>query len=196
MMTSKTPTLAFDLERDVRALGAMAANLTPYLYEKELYGYLSGDLPRLTVGGLLMRLYRLSRLSDHLSAEQQNIVQDAAINLEAEQAEWGVHYELKVQQELEARLNSLSRFLDECREGNSTCAANYPSEAEKRIMIEHLRREAAELEVLTPELETRLRQVDSQLRRLLTDGPFITDPILQEVYPRDEFWWLYGYIAG
>lgn len=196
MMTSKTPTLAFDLERDVRALGAMAANLTPYLYEKELYGYLSGDLPRLTVGGLLMRLYRLSRLSDHLSAEQQNIVQDAAINLEAEQAEWGVHYELKVQQELEARLNSLSRFLEECREGNSTCAANYPSEAEKRIMIEHLRREAAELEVLTPELETRLRQVDSQLRRLLTDGPFITDPILQEVYPRDEFWWLYGYIAG
>lgn len=196
MMTSKTPTLAFDLERDVRALGAMAANLTPYLYEKELYGYLSGDLPRLTVGGLLMRLYRLSRLTDQLSAEQQNIVQDAAINLEAEQAEWGVHYELKVQQELEARLNSLSRFLEECREGNSTCAANYPSEAEKRIMIEHLRREAAELEVLTPELETRLRQVDSQLRRLLTDGPFITDPLLQEVYPRDEFWWLYGYIAG
>lgn len=196
MMTSKTPTLAFDLERDVRALGAMAANLTPYLYEKELYGYLSGDLPRLTVGGLLMRLYRLSRLTDQLSAEQQNIVQDAAINLEAEQAEWGVHYELKVQQELEARLISLSRFLEECREGNSACAENYPIEAEKRIIIEHLRREAAELEVLTPELETRLRQVDSQLRRLLTDGPFITDPILQEVYPRDEFWWLYGYIAG
>lgn len=195
-MTKKMPMLAFDLERDVRTLGTMAANLTPYLYEKELYGYLSGDLPRLTVGGLLMRLYRLSRLSDHLSAEQQNIVQDAAINLEAEQAEWGVHYEMKVQQELEARLHSLSRFLEECHEGNSTCAENYPIEAEKRIIIEHLRREAAELGVLTPELETRLRQVDSQLRRLLTDGPFITDPILQEVYPRDEFWWLYGHIAG
>lgn len=194
-MTKKTPTLAFDLERDVRALGAMAANLTPYLYEKELYGYLSGDLPRLTVGGLLMRLYRLSRLSDHLSAEQQSIVQDAAINLEAEQAEWGVHYELKLQQELEARLNALSRFLEECREGNSACAASYPVEAEKRVIIEHLRREAAELEVLTPELETRLRQLDHQLRRALTEGPFISDPILQGVYPRDEFWWLYGYIS-
>lgn len=195
-MNKKTPTLAFDLARDVRAVGAMAANLTPYLYEKELYGYLSGDLPRLTVGGLLMRLYRLSRLRDHLSAEQQNVVQDAAINLEAEQAEWGVHYEAKVQQELAARLNALGRFVEECREGNSACAASYPVEAEKRVIIEHLLREAAELEVLEPELETRLHQIDSQLRRLLTEGPFITDPLLQSIYPRDEFWWLYGYIGG
>jgi hypothetical protein len=195
-MTKKTPTLAFDLARDVRALGAMAANLTPYLYEKELYGYLSGDLPRLTVGGLLMRLYRLTRLSDHLSAEQQNVVQDAAINFEAEQSEWSVHYEHKLQQELETRLNALARFLEECREGNAACAASYPIEAEKRTIIEHLRREAIEREVMPPELEARLRQLDNQLRRLLTDGEFISDPILQEVYPRDEFWWLYGYIPG
>ena len=195
-MKKKTPTLAFDLARDVRAVGAMAANLTPYLYEKELYGYLSGELPRLTVGGLLMRLYRLSRLSNQLSAEQQNTVQDAAINLEAEQSEWGVHYEAKIQQELEARINALTRFLEECREGNSTCAANYPIEAEKRVIIEHLRREAEELNVLPPELDTRLHQLDNQLRRLLTEGPFITDPMLEEVYPRDEFWWLYGFIAG
>ena len=195
-MTKKTPTLAFDLARDVRALGAMAANLTPYLYEKELYGYLSGDLPRLTVGGLLMRLYRLSRLSDQLTAEQQNIVQDAAINLEAERAEWGVHYEGKLQQELDARLNALARFLEECRDAHAGCAASYPIEAEKRTIIEHLRREAAEFEVFTPELEARLRQLDNLLRRLLTDGPFISDPILQDVYPRDGFWWLYGYVAG
>ena len=195
-MTKKTPTLAFDLARDVRALGAMAANLTPYLYEKELYGYLSGDLPRLTVGGLLMRLYRLTRLSDHLSAEQQNVVQDAAINFEAEQSEWSVHYEHKLQQELETRLNGLARFLEEWREGNAACAASYPIEAEKRTIIEHLRREAIEREVMPPELEARLRQLDNQLRRLLTDGEFISDPILQEVYPRDEFWWLYGYIPG
>jgi len=195
-MTKKTPTLAYDLERDVRALGAMAANLTPYLYEKELYGYLSGDLPRLTVGGLLMRLYRLSRLSDHLSAEQQNVVQDAAINLEAEQSEWSVHYELKLQQELDARLTALQRFLEECREGNSACAASYPVEAEKRVIIEHLRREAIEGGVFTPELETRLRHIDAQLHRLLTEGPFISAPILEEVYPRSEFWWMYGTLPG
>lgn len=195
-MTKKTPTLAYDLERDVRALGAMAANLTPYLYEKELYGYLSGDLPRLTVGGLLMRLYRLSRLSNHLSAEQQNVVQDAAINLEAEQSEWSVHYELKLQQELDARLTALQRFLEECRDSNSACAASYPVEAEKRVIIEHLRREAIERGVFTPELDTRLRHLDAQLRRLLTDGPFISAPILTEVYPRAEFWWMYGTLPG
>jgi hypothetical protein len=194
-MTDKSPALAYDLARDVRALGAMAANLTPYLYEKELYGYLSGDLPRLTVGGLLMRLYRLERLRDHLSPEQQNMVQDARINFEAEQSEWSVHYEMKLQQELEARLNALQRYLEDCREKRASCAEEYPVQAEKRLIIEHLSREAARLDVLSPEHQTRLRQLDTQLRRLLTDGPFITDPLLQEVYPRDEFWWMYGAIS-
>jgi len=194
-MTDKSPALAYDLARDVRALGAMAANLTPYLYEKELYGYLSGDLPRLTVGGLLMRLYRLERLRDHLSPEQQNMVQDARINFEAEQSEWSVHYEMKLQQELEARLNALQRYLEDCREKRASCAEEYPVQAEKRLIIEHLSREAARLDVLSPEHQTRLRQLDTQLHRLLTDGPFITDPLLQEVYPRDEFWWMYGTIS-
>lgn len=195
-MTKNTPTLAYDLERDVRTLGAMAANLTPYLYEKELYGFLSGDLPRLTVGGLLMRLYRLTRLTDHLTPEQQTIVQDAAINLEAEQAEWGVHYDLKLQQELDARLTALHRFLEECRDASRGCGANYPIEAEKRVIIEHLRQEAIERGVFTPEHEARLRQIDAHLRRLLAEGPFISAPILEAVYPRREFWWLYGTIPG
>ena len=43
-MSKHPPKLAFDLERDVRILSAMASSLTPYLYENEMYGYLEGDL--------------------------------------------------------------------------------------------------------------------------------------------------------
>jgi hypothetical protein len=194
-MSANPPTLAFDLDRDVRILSTMASNLTPYLYEQEMYGYLGGDLPKLTLGGLLMRLHRLCRLDNVLSPEQQNQVQDARINFEAECSKWAVHYEHKLQHELLSRAQALIQFLDECGEDVPNCAASYPSQAEKRTMIEHLRAEAEEHEVLSEELDALVKQVDQKLRRVLQEGEFITDTRLQSVYPSDQFWWMYGYIA-
>ncbi|NDJ75615.1 MAG: hypothetical protein GYB65_05090 [Chloroflexi bacterium] len=192
-MTDKPPTLAFDLERDLRTLAAMASNLTPYLYEQELYGHLSGDLPRLTLGGLLLRLHRLSALSDILDPEQQTVVHDARLNFEAERAQWAVHYDNKLQFELQARVEALARFLDECAREDSACAVEYPIQAEKRTMIEHLRAEAAERNIPTNDLVPRLAQVDTRLKRSTREGAFISDARLVPAYPQDRYWWLYSY---
>ncbi len=193
-MTTTPPKLAFNLDRDVEVLSVMASSLTPYLYENELYGYLSGTMPRLTVGGLLLRLYRLSHLDAHLTSEQQNQVQDAHINFEAECSKWAVHYENKLRRELHTRLDALNQFLKECADDAQGCTGGYPVQAEKRIMIHHLREEAAEHEVLAEELELQIVQTDERLRRLFKEGQFITDERLKPVYPEDTFWWLYGYI--
>ncbi|MBN1203269.1 MAG: hypothetical protein JXJ20_15585 [Anaerolineae bacterium] len=193
-MSNRVPTLAFNLEHDVQALAAMASNLTPYLYEKEMYGYLSNDLPKLTLGGLLLRLYRLSHLEESLNAEQQNLVQNARINFEAAASEWAVHYEGKLQHELQVRIDVLSRFLNECGDDLQSCAAYYPVQAEKRTMIEHLRDEAREHDCLSEELDAQLQQVDNRLRRTVDDGDFIFDDRLQDVYPRSRFWWLYAHV--
>lgn len=193
-MSTKPPTLAFDLDRDLRALATMASNLTPYLYEDEMYGYLSGDLPNLTLGGLLLRLYRLGHLEDLLDADQQTMLQDARINFEAECAKWAVHYETKLQQELHARLDAFDQFLNECGDDLPSCAANYPVQAEKRTIIEHLNDELVELEARPEEIENRLRHIDQKLRRLLVESDFISDERLEAVYPKGRFWWMYGYI--
>ena len=193
-MSTKPPTLAFDLERDLRALATMASNLTPYLYEDEMYGYLSGDLPNLTSGGLLLRVYRLGHLEDLLDADQQTMLQDARINFEAECAKWAVHYETKLQQELHARLDAFDQFLNECGDDLPSCAANYPVQAEKRTIIEHLNDELVELEARPEEIENRLRHIDQKLRRLLVEGDIISDERLEAVYPKHRFWWMYGYI--
>ncbi len=193
-MSTKPPTLAFDLDRDLRALATMASNLTPYLYEDEMYGYLSGDLPNLTLGGLLLRLYRLGRLENLLDADQQTMLQDSRINFEAECAKWAVHYETKLQQELHARLDALDQFLNECGDDLPSCAANYPVQAEKRTIIEHLNDELVELEARPEEIENRLRHIDQKLRRLLVESDFISDERLAAVYPKGRFWWMYGYI--
>jgi len=193
-MSTPPPKLAFNLERDVRVLAAMASSLTPYLYEDELYGYLAGDLPKLTLGGLLLRLHRLTCLEDSLSAEQQTLLHDARINLEAERANWSVHFENKVKRELRARLEALELFVRECDEDAQPCVAYYPAQAEKRTIIHHLAEEASELEILEDDLRARIRQVDQKLHALLRKGEFITDEVLKPAYPPDVFWWLYAYV--
>lgn len=193
-MTTTPPKLAYDLDHDVEVLAAMASSLTPYLYEDEIYGYLGGDMPRLTLGGLLLRLFRLSRLEDHLSAEQLVQVQDAHINFDAERSKWAVHYENKIQRELLMRIESLERFLKDCVEDAQGCAAGYPTESEKRTMIHHLYQEANEQDVVPHDIQLRMHEVDGQLRRVFREGEFITDERLKGVYPPDTFWWLYGHV--
>jgi hypothetical protein len=194
-MSSKPPTLAFDLERDLRTLAAMASNLTPYLYENDIYGYLAGDLPDLTLGGLLLRLYRLSRLGDVLAAEQQTVVKDAQLNFEAERSQWAVHYEEKLRRELSARLDALARYLGECREDIGACASEYPVQAEKRTIIKHLVDEANAHDALPDDLRERVPALDQQLKRHFQEGSFvIADDRLKPVYPPRKFWWLYGFI--
>lgn len=195
-MTTHPPKLAYDLDRDLRVLVAMASSLTPYLYEDEVYGQLGGDLPRLTLGGLLMRLYRLTHLDNVLDARQQDMVRDARLNFEAEKSEWRAHYEKKLQHELQSRIEALDYFVRECVEDPTTCVASYPSQSEKRTMIEHLAAEARDLNVMTEELVARLAQLDQRLRRVLVNDDFVmTDDRLKAVYPPERFWWLYAHIG-
>jgi len=196
-MNSHPPKLAFDLERDVRTLSAMASSLTPYLYEAEVFGHLDSDMPRLTLGGLLLRLHRLTSIENLLDVDQQNLVHDARLNFEAERAKWAVHYENKILQELRARLTALEQFLHECGEKRAGCAADYPVQAEKRTMIHHLAHEAARLNILPDDLAAHLKLLDQKLRQLLTEdgSEFVTDERLSVAYPRSTYWWMYSYIS-
>ena len=193
-MSTSVPKLAYDLSRDVQTLAAMASNLTPYMYEDEVFGHLSGDLPRLTLGGVLLRLYRLSRLEAYLDDAQRTLARDAQINFDAERARWAVHYEQKLQRELDVRTNALAQFLADCAREQG-CATEYPMQAEKRTMIAHLREEAAEHDVLTDGHIARIEQLDAVMRRLTQTGPFVyMDERLTEVYPQARFWWLYHHV--
>ncbi|GAB4420865.1 MAG: hypothetical protein Kow00106_17580 [Anaerolineae bacterium] len=194
-MSHSHPQLAFDLDRDVRALVAMAAHLTPWLYEDELYGYVGGNLPRLTLGGLLLRLYRLERLGSHLSAEQLLQVQGARAQFDQARSQWAVHYEQKLRRELEARVHAFEQFLTDCEEDLSACALNYPVQAEKRTIIHHLVQEASALEIFENRLHGRIKELDRRLQGILQQGECLADERLCAVYSPTEFWWMYGSIA-
>lgn len=194
-MSHSHPKLAFDLDRDVRSLAAMAAHLTPWLYEDELYGHVGGNLPRLTLGGLLLRLYRLERLGSHLSAEQQLQVHQARAQFELARAQWAVHYEQKLRRELEARVHAFELFLTDCEEDLSACSLNYPVQAEKRTIIHHLVQEASALEIFENRLHGRIKEIDRRLQGIIQPGECLADERLCTVYSSTEFWWMYGSVA-
>ena len=186
-------TFAVDLAQDVRVVTAMADRLTPYIYESELYGMLSDpSLPRLTVGGLLMRLARLHALHDQLSPSQQAAVEAAQRKLDEVRRAWAVHYEGKLRQELQARIGALEHFAYECAEHLRACADNYPSAMEKRVMVEHLRDAALEVNVLSDDLKGRLTALDNAISRCIEKGEFCWSEQVQPAYPPQKFWFLYA----
>lgn len=183
---------AFDLNRDVRTVEAMAARLKPYIYEAELYGPMPGDLPKLTVGGLLMRLSRLSALPDLLSPSQRETVRVAQSQFEAVRKEWAVAYEGKIQRELKVRLSALYQFFNECADNLRGCSDDYPSMIEKRVMVELLQDEASALNSLPAVLKGGITALDNKNHRYFEAGKFIWDSRLEPAYPPQKYWFLYG----
>lgn len=197
MTTTSQPTYKYDLDRDIRTVEAMAAGLTPYVYESELYGVMPGDLPALTIGGLLMRLHRLLAISDLLSPQQRAALAAAREQLDHVRKEWAVAYEGKVLQELRARLRALDQFANECAENPRGCVDNYPSSIEKRVIVEALKDEATASNTLTPDLRIAITNIDEKLRRYVKPGGnFIWDSRLEAAYPRDKHPFLYASLSG
>jgi hypothetical protein len=191
-MAIAQPVTRYDLDRDVRTVEAMAARLTPYVYENELYGLMPGDLPKLTIGGLLMRLHRLSAISGTLAPKQREAVQKAQQQLDEVRREWTVAYEGKITREFQARLTALNQFLNEYADNPRSASENYPSEAEKRTILEALTDEAANLNVLTSDMKNALGATDNKIRRYTQPSGFIWDERLRPAYPQDKYWFLYA----
>ncbi len=191
-MTTTQPVISFDLDRDVHTVEAMAARLKPYVYENELYGMMPGDLPRLTIGGLLMRLHRLTALSDILSPKQQTILNTAQQQLDSIRKEWGVAYEAKLQREFPARLNTLGQFLGECHEHPRGCFDGYPSAVEKRVIAQSIADEMEARNIVTPVIRAALTDFDNNLRSYVKPADhFVWDARLEPAYPRAQYWYLY-----
>ncbi len=190
-MANTQPIIQFSVENDVRTVAAMADALTPYVYENELYGTLGGSLPRLTIGGLLMRLQRLSALSSTLTPAQQQIVTRAQAQLDKVRQEWQVAYEGKIERELPSRIQSFGQLLKDCADDPRHCADAYPSEIEKRVIVQNLQTEAETRQTLTPDVARQLRNMDDQLRKYTQPADFIWDARLQAAYAKDAYWYLY-----
>ncbi len=187
----------YSVDNDLKETQKMVDALEPYVYQDQLYMPISGGgifspMPALTIGAVLLRLRRLRALREQLSDSQR-----AAVDALVEQNrkvwnEWRVHYEKKLVEEANSRLKLMSSYLQDCKEDSRACASNYPAEALRRTIIQEMIEFMGEQGIHSAEIDRGAARVDSQWRGYVKPGGFLWSPMLQPLYPKDPFWWLYS----
>lgn len=166
-----------DLVQDKRFFEAGISVLPDYLLCKEMFFPLGGNLPRLTIGNLLLANLRLRAIDDQTGDSQVNSIR----------TKWRVAWEQKSAREIHVRLNLWKNFLGEYRNSKEGNADRFPIEVRHRAIIHLLSKETDK----TPELD-QLPQLDQMLMGSLTPGSYVWEKQVEPEFPQPEYWFLYG----
>ncbi len=184
----------YSIDTDLKEAQAMTAALVPYVYEDELYAKVGTNMPRLTLGAVLLRLRRLDALRGQMNAQQIAILDQVLAQHDSARKEWGTHYVKKCVQEVTSRTRDIMTYLKECREDTKSCASAYMPEALRRTMIEELLSVLPEAELSS--VSMKVKEADSGLRRNGRESEFLWSEVLRPVYPQKPYWWLYNRPPG
>lgn len=182
------------LERDLEVLEAMADEMDEYLRSQTLFWPMTrSNLPRLTVGGYLMRQHRLLSLTKLLDEGQQQRLQDAVEQFNRALVEKVVSFERRSHEELHARLRQWGEYLKELHDKSLGMGDYYRSHVQTRAMIAAIIDKMA----MPPyKLDLRVKEqlgvYDNVLRNYWKPGAFVWPAEWKPAYPKDDYWWLYG----
>ena len=182
------------LRQDLEILAAMAEEMDSYLRSEVLFWPMTkAAMPRLTLGGYLMRQHRLTALQRLLTEEEQNRLQAVIKQFNMALVEKIVRFEQRAHQELEARLRQWGEYLNDLARESGGSGAYYATAVEPRAMVAAL---INKLQLPPYQLEERIPQQvamhDNNLRRRWQSGEFVWPEEWQPAYPKGEYWWLYG----
>ena len=191
-------TTDYSFEQDLKEAEAMTGGLEDYLKADELYGSVGGgffnfqQMPSLTVGALLMRLRRLHALRDQLNAGQQQRLDTVTDQHNSIREAWRAHYEKKMLWEANSRLDAIRPYFREVSQNQDMALGAYGPEQHRRTIVEEIHIAMEALNILSEDIEKKMREIDGQLAAIATDASgFLWSTELEPVYPQKDFWWLY-----
>jgi hypothetical protein len=166
-----------NLDQDKLFLSAGTLALPDYILSKELFYPLGGDLPRLTLGNLLLAQKRLSGLGN----------EGQFLEINAFHEKWPAAWDQKVNQEIHTRLELWNNFLGDYRTSPEMNADRYPVEVRHRAILNLLIHELDK----PPELD-QLPKMDSLLKECLIPGNMVWEKQVEPAFDKFDFWFLYG----
>ncbi|MEZ0394962.1 MAG: hypothetical protein ABWK53_00805 [Anaerolineales bacterium] len=175
-------------QQDWAFFEAGVQELPGYLLSDELFWPLSGpvNLPRLTIGGLLLARARLYGWA--AGEDEQSSLQQKAAELEATRQRWRSAWERKAAREVGARFDLWRNYLQEYRAAPAEQADAYPRQVRWRVMLHLLLAELLE----TPPQAQALSDLDHLLRRHFLPGAFVWESELAAAFPAEPYWYLHG----
>jgi hypothetical protein len=181
----------FDYE--LRYVQACLEVLEHYLLSEEVFWPLDArplkgepEYPQLTLGALLLAKERLAAYpaTPHQDVEGLKVMNE----LDRISSKWRVAWEKKAEHSFSMRLRMWSDFIHDYQTSPHENADRYAYETRLRAMLGLLllagKKPQAEIDLL--------RTIDSYLRSVLVAGDFIWETELQNGFPRDTYWYLYG----
>lgn len=182
------------LSRDLTILLEMVAEFPDYLKSEVLFWQMmKGGMPKLTLGGILLRMHRLWALRELLAEDEAMRLETAVTQFNLALSEKIVRFEQKAHQEMAARLRQWSEVLKDLDWDKQQAIAGYAAAVDTRAIIQAL---VDKLETppyrLDKDLARQASLLDSSLRRRWQTGSFVWPDSWQPAYPQREYWWLYG----
>ncbi len=183
---------SFDYE--LRYLKAGISELETYLLSKELYWPIGvrasrGEkgYPRMTLGNLLLSLVKANALAK-MTLQKDNLA-DVTLRIDTIRNDWRSAWGKKASAEFRSRINLWRNYLDEYRQHPESHFDRYAYEVGRRVLLQLLKPDADDVQ----EAETLLLEsLDQYLRAVITPGEFIWDAELLSVFPREDYWYLFG----
>lgn len=182
------------LKEDLLILVAMAEEMDAYLQSDVLFWPMAtGGLPKLTLGGYLMRQHRLLALSELLTEAEQVQLDTAVVTFNKALVEKIVRLETKAHKELGARNRQWHEYLKDLERDKVANVSSYATAVDTRAMIDAI---LDKLQMppyeLNPDMLKEVRLLDNRLAQRWTSGEFVWPEAWQPAYSRRAYWWLYG----
>jgi hypothetical protein len=183
---------------DLRYLQAGADVLENFLLASEIYwpigvGAPEGEAPypQLTLGGLLLAQARATVKA--LSPVEQRQLDQVSERMGEIRRLWRAAWATKASGELRGRLVQWRNFLEDYRENRQANDDRFRYEVFRRVIIELLLPDA---EALTSAESEMLDSLDGLLKAVLKPAGFIWEAELASAFPKQPYWFLYGYLPG
>jgi hypothetical protein len=180
--------------RDLKILEVMVAEMDGYLMSEATHWTMEkGDMPKLTIGGCLMRRHRLQVAKGILVEKDQKRLGQAVNSFDKALTENVVRIEKRLHTELRARLSEWSNYLRHMASRMMADVDYYASVVDTRVVITAM---IDELQKPTYQFDRRIWEqvntLDQNLKGRWQVGAFVWPAIWQPAYPPEKYWWLYG----
>ena len=179
---------------DLKIMEEMAANMAAYLDSDAVdWTMPRAHMPRLTIGGYLMRQQRLLALKDELPSAEQARLAEAMKQFDDALKERVVRFETRAHQELHKRISEWIAILRDLSRRAQMEAGHYAAVVDTRVVIEALLHKLDSRPYKLREgVRDEISAIDQLLNRRFVKDGFVWDPVWTTAYPSSEYWWLYG----
>lgn len=171
----------------------MAADLEAYLLSDVVFwsltdsGSFQHHYPQLTLGGLLLTQAKVGALVSSLSPAGQTELAQIDQLIGATRLRWRANWEKKAEREVQTRINHWARTV------NERSAEDYHTAVVPRVMLELLLNDfGGKANQKLANHRARLDALDTLLRGRFSPGAMVLGAGLEQAFPPDTYWFLYG----